>query len=165
MLTIFKRCTVFCLLLTGSSQVLANSDHCDGQQTFATASLMMHHAAEKEMDELLNLFEEDAVYLQPFNPGESRRYQGKQEIKALYQQIFRNIDKLNYVAREFTTSADGKTVFIEAHGDMTVSTTGAAYKNTHVFRVDFDACDKVAKITQYANPLRIIEAFAPPANR
>ena len=49
---------------------------------------------DKDMEELMGYFADDAVFSQAFNPGGARNHEGKAAIQAAYEQIFANIDEL-----------------------------------------------------------------------
>ncbi|MEM1249879.1 MAG: nuclear transport factor 2 family protein [Acidobacteriota bacterium] len=135
---------------------------CRHSESLEIAQNVMEASRLKDMERLMSYFADEAVFRQAFNPGGERLHRGKEAIRKAYEQIFANIEELIYVESRYTVSLDGKTVFLEAQGDMVVTATGAEYKNTHVFRVDFGDCSQIESLLQYANPLEILRAFSPP---
>lgn len=129
-------------------------------QNLATTRELIKNTQNKNLDQLLSHFIDDAVFAQPFNPADADfAYRGKSEIGDGFQGIFGLIEKFGYDDQRYTVSNDGLTVFFEAQGNMAFAGTGNDYKNYYVFRVDFTKDGKVHKLTEYMNSLYLVTAL------
>ena len=136
-------------------------DHGATAATNLETALSIVRAAENEnIQNVMEHFREDAVFAQPFSPrGSDFSYDGFEEIQSGFQGIFDSIEPVSFSNKEFTVSQDGKTIFMEAQGDMKLAENGRDYNNFYVFRVDFDDEGKVERLTEYYNSLYLAETF------
>jgi ketosteroid isomerase-like protein len=130
-----------------------------GHTNLEIVKKLFHFMENKDLENAINGFTEEAVFAQPFNPkGADFAYNGKEEIKNGLIRIFGIIDTISYTYESYTKSADGSTVFVETKGEMTLS-NGTPYNNSYVFRFDFNNIGKVTKVTEYMNSLYLAQTF------
>lgn len=58
--------------------------------------------------------------------------------------------------REVSVADGGRTIFVDARGDLLVAATGEPYRNVYVFRFTFDAEGLITDLREYANPVPIL---------
>lgn len=63
-------------------------------------------------------------------------YEGKDQVVAYSDGLFRKFQRLTWINKDWTVSADGSRVFLQAQSDGLTTHSGAAYRNTYAFRID-----------------------------
>lgn len=123
-----------------------------------TVRSFMKAMSEKDRETLASLIDENAVFEYPFDrsgrteEGSWRRFQGREAVLSGYvDTAFTRIAKIAWTDEQFTTSADGSVVFVEALGDMVLSTS-AVYQNRYVLRFDVRH-GRVVGMKEYMNPV------------
>jgi len=76
-------------------------------------------------------------------------FEGKDEVLAYTFGLFGKFDSLVWVDKDWTVSADGARVFMQAQSDGVASHSKAAYRNTYVIRFDI-AGERIVQILEYA---------------
>lgn len=112
----------------------------------------------KDRPAVAALVDEAAVFQYPFDrsgrteAGSWRRFAGREAVLTGYvDAAFARISRIGWTEAEFTSSADGRTIFVEARGDMVLA-TGAAYRNRYVLRFDLRH-GKIVGMKEYMNPV------------
>jgi ketosteroid isomerase-like protein len=82
-------------------------------------------------------------------------FQGKHDVLAYVSTIFTNFTRVEIRDREVSVTDDGRTIFVEARGDLLVAATGDPYRNVYIFRFSFDAEGLITEVREYANPVPI----------
>ena len=76
-------------------------------------------------------------------------FEGKAEVLEYTFELFENFDSLAWVHKDWTPSADGSRVFLQADRDCIVAYSKAPYRNTYLMR--FDVADgQITQILEYA---------------
>ena len=76
-------------------------------------------------------------------------FEGKAEVLEYTFGLFESFNSLAWVHKDWTLSADGSRVFLQAKSDCIVAHTKAPYRNTYVMR--FDVSDgQITQILEYA---------------
>ena len=76
-------------------------------------------------------------------------FEGKAEVLAYTFGLFGKFDSLVWVDKDWTVSADGTRVFMQAQSDGVASHSKAPYRNTYVIRFDI-AGEQIVQILEYA---------------
>ena len=120
----------------------------------------------KDKASKLAVISDDMVLEIPFNEsgkteeGSFRRYTGKSEIVSFIDTAFAAEKSVRLVSAEYIVSADGQTVFVEARGEVEM-TSGKLYKNRYVLRFDIDN-GKIKCLREFYNPITSAVAFGRP---
>lgn len=98
------------------------------------------------------LLADGAMIHAPYNPNGDASDKGVRSFPAkLYVSgAMQTYDNLVWVNRQYSIADNGKTVWVEALGRLTVAQTGGDYHNRYVFKIEFDGT-KIASITEYTN--------------
>ncbi len=86
--------------------------------------------------------------LDPDPAHPSAVYDGKDQIVAYSAGLFQKFERLTWINKEWTMSADGSRVFLQAQSDGVAKHSGAAYRNTYIFRIDI-ADGLIVQILEY----------------
>jgi len=112
-----------------------------------------------DIDAVTELLHDDVLETIPLAangaPGAWFTFEGKADVLGYVGTIFRNFSRVEIVDREVTVSDDGRTVFVEAKGDLIVAANDAPYLNVYIFRFSFDDEGLITAIREYANPVPI----------
>jgi len=111
---------------------------------------------EQDIDALSGLLTEGATIEIPLsNTGDLNPwflFEGKPAALNYIRTIFQNFAQVKLLDRSVYVAEDGRTVFVEAKGDLIQRSTSASYRNRYVFK--FTIRDgKVARVSEYANPV------------
>lgn len=80
------------------------------------------------------------------------RFPDKEAVPGYLQGVFQNFSYVAFVERELSVTNDGRTVFIEALGDLRTAIGDLLYSNRYVFKFDLDQ-GRITSIKEYANPV------------
>ncbi|NJC04246.1 ketosteroid isomerase-like protein [Sphingomonas kaistensis] len=112
----------------------------------------------KDRSAVAALIDDAAVFQYPFDrsgkteAGSWRRFTGRDAVLTGYVDgAFAKIARIGWTEADFTPSADGRTVFVEARGDMLLA-TGAVYRNRYVLRFDLHR-GRIRGMKEYMNPV------------
>ncbi|MAN66991.1 MAG: hypothetical protein CME91_10125 [Hyphomonadaceae bacterium] len=114
----------------------------------------------------LRVMGEDMVLEIPFNEsgktedGHFRRYTGKREIEGFVDTAFAAEKSVRLVSAEYVVSEDGRTVFVEARGEVEM-VSGKIYRNRYVLRFDVEH-GKIKCLREFYNPITSAVAFGRP---
>lgn len=112
----------------------------------------------KDRAAVASLLAPDASVEYPFDrsgsvdPAARRRFDGREAVLSGYVDgAFRRIERIDFREESAIPSADGRTAFVEAKGEMRLA-SGAAYRNLYVMR--FDVKDgRITRMREYMNPV------------
>lgn len=80
-------------------------------------------------------------------------YTGKKAVTRYAHLIMANFERVQFAAHpEYTVSADGRTVFVEAHGKLIAAQGHRPYPNVYVFKFVVEN-GLLVHIAEYANPV------------
>ncbi|WP_084397139.1 nuclear transport factor 2 family protein [Henriciella aquimarina] len=111
----------------------------------------------------LKVVADDMVLEIPFNEsgrteeGAFRRYSGKREVVEFIDAAFAAEKSVRLVSAEYVVSEDGRTVFVEARGEVEMI-SGKMYRNRYVLRFDVDG-GKIKCLREFYNPITSAVAF------
>ena len=99
---------------------------------------------------------DDVVEIIPFSntgkPDPFYAFNGKAEVLGYLNTIVTNFSRVVLVDRRYSVSDDGRSVFLQAEGDLVQAGTGAKYQNVYIFK--FEIRDgQLVHIDEYANPI------------
>lgn len=120
----------------------------------------------KDKEAKLAVMSDDMILELPFNEsgkveeGSFRRYTGKMEISGFIDTAFAAEKSVSLVSAEYIVSDDGKTVFVEARGEVEM-TSGKMYRNRYVLRFDVES-GKIKCLREFYNPITSAIAFGRP---
>jgi ketosteroid isomerase-like protein len=70
--------------------------------------------------------------------------------------VTRNYDNLVFAQRTFTTSSDGRIVWMEAQGELIVTASGLPYRNGYVFKFTLEN-GKIRTIQEWVNTVTLTQ--------
>jgi|GEM_PF-2056683 ketosteroid isomerase-like protein len=76
-------------------------------------------------------------------------FDGKDQVLAYTEGLFRKFERLVWTDKDWTVSADGARVFLQAQSDGVARHSGKPYRNTYVLRFDI-AEGLITQILEYA---------------
>ena len=110
---------------------------------------------EQEDTTIFSLLASDVTDQVIFNPDGSQNpivYPNPEAVIGFLTSIFQAFDNISFIDRRFTVSEDGNTIFLQTRGgDWVFVPNGQIYRQTYMFRVDFNAQGEVAAIEEYIN--------------
>ncbi|MBD2840940.1 nuclear transport factor 2 family protein [Erythrobacter rubeus] len=117
----------------------------------------------EDIERVEPLLAEDARILAMFNPtgrtgeGSPRQF----PLLTYFKIVTENYDNIAFVNRTYSIADDGRTVWMEADGDLRVAATGEPYRNAYVFKVSIDDNGKVAEIKEWVNTVTLNQQGIP----
>ena len=123
---------------------------------------IMQLADEMRVDELVQLFADDAVMELPFAPGKmARRHVGKPAI-AEFQRFARDsFSRFSMSVDAIHETADANVVVAEHRSDAVVAENGREYRNRYVTFFTFDADGRISNWREYYDAGVVVRAFRP----
>lgn len=105
---------------------------------------------------IAGLLSEDATIEIPFsNTGDPSPwfvFEGREQALGYIGTIFKNFAQVKLLNRAVYVGEDGRTVFVEATGDLIQRDTNASYRNRYVFKFTVRD-DRISHVSEYANPV------------
>ncbi|MGI9247119.1 MAG: nuclear transport factor 2 family protein, partial [Steroidobacteraceae bacterium] len=153
-------------LLGATLALLVFAPPVSARDTGAVRVVKRYMDAMRSMDRLAvdALIAPDAVFEYPYSrsgstePGAGRRYVGKEAIMRDYVgRAFDILLRIDWTEPVFTPSADGRTVFVEARGDM-VLVNDVPYRNQYVIRFDVEG-GRIRHMAEYMNTVTAGQAL------
>jgi ketosteroid isomerase-like protein len=118
----------------------------------------------RDLDAIMQFVHDDCDTLMPMSMTGSRddaaRDEGKAGTQRHVEQVFAAMSRVAFADRRISVTGDGSVVFVECDGDFE-TVFGAPYQNVYVFRFDVRG-GKLARWTEYFNPVTIATAFGMP---
>lgn len=75
--------------------------------------------------------------------------------------VMRNYDVIRLTDRRFSVVDHGRSVWMEAEGDLRVAATGKPYRNRYVFRFDLDAAGRIGHVSEWVNTVTLAREGVP----
>jgi ketosteroid isomerase-like protein len=108
----------------------------------------------KDRDGVASVLSDDVHHVFPIAVGAVEHpqaiFEGKDEVLAYVDSLFRKFDSLRWPSPNWTASNDGRRAFLQARGDAVVAHSKAPYRNTYMIQFDVDH-GLITQITEYAN--------------
>ena len=120
----------------------------------------------RDIQALADMFTEDITNTLPYvatgdtSPAAMRRFEGRRAVLAYFNGAAERIAQVAFRDAEITFGGDGRTVFVENHGDM-VLPDGRPYRNRYVWRFEIEN-GQITGIREYFNPVTAAAAFNRP---
>ena len=74
-----------------------------------------------------------------------------------FQLVTKNYENIVFNNRTYSVADEGRTVWMEANGDLRLEATGAAYRNRYVFKVSLNEAGKVTEIREWVNTVTLTQ--------
>ena len=123
---------------------------------------IMQLADEMRVDELVDLFTDDAVMELPYAPGKmARRYDGKAAIGEFQRFARDSFSEFAMTLDAIHETADPHVVVAEHRSDAVVAENGRPYRNRYVTFFTFDDDGRVTNWREYYDAGVVVKAFRP----
>ena len=123
---------------------------------------IMRLAGEMRVDELVELFADDAVMELPFAPGRmARRHDGKAAIGAFQRFARDSFSRFSMTVDAVHETADPRVVVAEHRSDGVVAGNGRPYRNHYVTFFTFDEAGRIASWREFYDAGVVVRAFRP----
>lgn len=76
---------------------------------------------------------------------------------AYFQLVAGNYENIVFTDRTYSVADDGKTVWMEANGDLRLEATGAPYRNRYVFKLTLNDAGKITEIREWVNTVTLTQ--------
>ncbi|WP_298302001.1 hypothetical protein [uncultured Erythrobacter sp.] len=76
---------------------------------------------------------------------------------AYFSLVTQNYENIVFSDRTYSVGDDGKTVWMEANGDLRLEATGAPYRNRYVFKITLDEDHKITEIHEWVNTVTLTQ--------
>ena len=133
--------------------------------SLALAEQFLHAMETRDADTITQLLAEDVTLIQPMTfsglPDPEFVTEGRDATMEYLGRVFIGFSQIRFVDPDYTVSADGSRVFVEARGDFVTLLGSMTYENIYVFRLDI-ADGQVTFIKEYANPVPASAALGIP---
>lgn len=114
---------------------------------------------EKDLDSWRTLWTDDCTQLIPYASGDlPKALHGADEVYLLYRRIAAGYTKLRFTLTEFHPMYDPDQVFARWHPRCEL-VGGGVYTNESIGLFEFDTNGKIARFTEYFNPLGFVQNF------
>ncbi|WP_422343458.1 nuclear transport factor 2 family protein [Parasphingorhabdus sp.] len=95
----------------------------------------------------------EATLFAMFNPNGTTDEASIRQFPALayFDIVTKNYENIEFRDRTYSVTDDGRTVWMEASGNLLVAATGEPYRNRYVFKITIDEDGKVTNISEWVN--------------
>lgn len=76
---------------------------------------------------------------------------------AYFQLVARNYENIVFTDRTYSIAEEGRTVWMEANGDLRLEASGAPYRNRYVFKISLNEVGKVLEIREWVNTVTLTQ--------
>ncbi|MGB3470994.1 MAG: nuclear transport factor 2 family protein [Erythrobacter sp.] len=113
----------------------------------------------ENMEQASALVAKDAQLFAMFNPsGETGQDSIRQfPIMDYFALVTRNYENIAFIDRTYSVANDGRTVWMEASGDLRLEPTGAPYRNRYVFKFTINEEGKVSELKEWVNTVTLTQ--------
>lgn len=112
-----------------------------------------------DIPRFLKVWSEDGVQEMPFSPGSfPKRLEGKAAIDRQYSPLPANFSGMRFPIRRLLTTTEPGVVVAEYEGSIGLK-SGGHYDNRYIGVFSFDAEGKLARFTEYFDPLILLAGF------
>ncbi|MEM1247352.1 MAG: hypothetical protein AAGK22_13315 [Acidobacteriota bacterium] len=80
---------------------------------------------------------------------------------AYFQVVTTNYENIVFEQRTYSVADAGKTVWMEANGDLKLQTDGSPYRNRYVFKITLDDESKITEIREWVNTVTLTQQGVP----
>ncbi|MBT2386770.1 nuclear transport factor 2 family protein [Streptomyces sp. ISL-11] len=79
-------------------------------------------------------------------------FDGREHVMGYIDSVVAKFDRVAFLDKVYTVSADAGSVFLQANGDILSTAEQLVYRNVYVFRIDIEDA-RIVKVWEYANPV------------
>jgi ketosteroid isomerase-like protein len=127
-----------------------------------TVRTILELADQMRVDDLIELFAEDAVMELPYAPGKmEKRYDGKEAILGFQRFARDSFSSFSMAIDAIHETADPHVVIAEHRSDGIVAENGRPYRNHYVTVFTFDDAGLVTGWREYYDAGVVVKAFRP----
>ena len=115
---------------------------------------------EEHLEELVDLFAEDAEHINPYHSGIfPEGAKGKEGIRAYWTPVFPNFDGMTFPIETLYAMEDPNMVFVKYKGNIKLKNGAGMYSNDYYSTFKFDGQGKITEYVEIFNPIVAARGF------
>ena len=115
---------------------------------------------EEHLEELVDLFAEDAEHINPYHSGIfPEGAKGKEGIRAYWTPVFPNFDGMTFPIETLYAMEDPNMVFVKYKGNIKLKNGAGTYSNDYYSTFKFDGQGKITEYVEIFNPIVAARGF------
>ena len=115
---------------------------------------------EEHLEELVDLFAEDAEHINPYHSGIfPEGAKGKEGIRAYWTPVFPNFDGMTFPIETLYAMEDTNMVFVKYKGNIKLKNGAGTYSNDYYSTFKFDGQGKITEYVEIFNPVVAARGF------
>ncbi|MFI8278148.1 nuclear transport factor 2 family protein [Streptomyces sp. NPDC085929] len=126
------------------------------KDALATAQAFIRAFENRDSNAVASLLAPTASFVIPLSiegtPAPWYVFEDPQSILGYIESVAAKFDHVAFLDQVWTEGADGRSVFLQANGDILSTAEKLVYNNVYIFRIDVED-GKIAKVWEYANPV------------
>lgn len=131
-----------------------------GIQNKASVQAFFKALEAENVDELVDLFAEDAKQINPYHSGIfPTGANGKEEIKKYWTPVFPNFDGMTFPIEEIYAMEDPTMVFVKYTGNIKLKNNAGTYRNHYYSTFKFNENGKITEYVEIFNPIVAARGF------
>ncbi|NBC84506.1 MAG: nuclear transport factor 2 family protein [Bacteroidetes bacterium] len=112
------------------------------------------------VDSVVNLFAEDGKHINPYASGIfSEGTQGHEGIRAYWEPVFPNFEKMQFPVEEIHVMQDPSMTFVKFKGKIKLKNNAGWYENDYYATFEFDKEGKITRYVEIFNPIVAARGF------
>lgn len=128
-------------------------------QNKATAKAFLKALEDKNIDNVVALFAENAVHSNPYHSGlVPEEIKGKDAIRAYWQPPFENFGEMRFPIDEIY-AMENNGVFVKFNGIIQFKDGSGTYENNYYSTFKFDENGKITEYVEIFNPITVARGF------
>ncbi|WP_353776988.1 nuclear transport factor 2 family protein [Winogradskyella sp. 3972H.M.0a.05] len=129
-------------------------------QNKASVTSFFKALEEENVDNLLQLFADDAKHINPYHSGIfPEGAEGKEAIRAYWAPVFPNFDGMSFPIEELYAMEDPSLVFVKYSGHIKLKDGAGTYSNNYYSTFKFDDNGKIIEYVELFNPITAARGF------
>lgn len=130
------------------------------EQHKATVRQFLKTLEEKQLDNLVELFAQDAEHINPYHSNLfPKGAKGQEEIRAYWQPVFLNFGKMEFPIQEIYAMENPNIIYVKFGGKIQYKDQDAYYENDYYATFKFDDNGKIVEYVEIFNPITAAKAF------
>ncbi|MEX0287991.1 MAG: alpha/beta fold hydrolase [Flavobacteriaceae bacterium] len=115
---------------------------------------------DENVEDLVNLFAEDANHINPYHSGIfPKGAKGKEEIRAYWTPVFPNFEGMSFNLQEVYAMEDPNMVFVKYQGDIKLKEKAGIYSNQYYSTFKFNKKGEIIEYVEIFNPIVAAKGF------
>ena len=115
---------------------------------------------DKNTDKVVNLFAEDGVHINPYSSGLfPEGTKGKDGIRAYWEPVFQNFEKLEFPVDKIYAMEDPTVVFAKFKGKIKLLNDAGYYNNDYYATFKFNEKGEITEYVEIFNPIVAARGF------